>query len=156
MCSAVEGLLQPLFVVQSRVINQNQNFKVFRNSWDMVQRCGIRSMWAGWGSILPRQAILSAWAMHIPEISNFLGGVLGDSSGAEGFISEAIVGIGGFLLVYPLFTASRRVAVCGNVVGMSKEKYSGVAHALYKISREEGILQLFRGIGSYTAAVSGI
>jgi Mitochondrial carrier protein. len=86
----------------------------------------------------------------------FLEKVLGSSSDVEVVIREVLRGIGGFLLIYPLLTASRRVAAYGKIIGMSNEKYFGVTHALYKITKNEGFFTLFRGISSYSSAVTFI
>ena len=153
MCSIAEIVLQPLFVVQTRLINQSQNFKIFKNSLEIVKKCGIRSMWAGWGSVVPRQFVFSLWAGCTPEIEKFLRKVLGTSSGIEGMLREVLAGIGGYLLVYPLVTATRRVAAFGEIIGMSTLRYSGVFNAFFKICKDEGAKALFRGFGCYAIAV---
>ena len=99
---------------------------------------------------------MSAWADLVPTIDIFLEKVLGSSSDVEVVIREVLRGIGGFLLIYPLLTASRRVAAYGKIIGMSNEKYFGVTHALYKITKNEGFFTLFRGISSYSSAVTFI
>jgi Mitochondrial carrier protein len=142
-----------LFVAQTRLINQHRNFKVFTGISDIIKQCGIRSMWAGWGSIIPRQVILSIWSAYIPALETYIERVLGSSSELEILIREILIGIGGYVLVYPLITASRRVAAYGTAVGMSTQKYSGFVHALWRVSKDEGVKTLFRGLGAYSIAV---
>jgi hypothetical protein len=130
--------------------------KTFADSLDMVKRCGIASMWKGWGGILPRQFIISLWTENSTAIDRSCERLLGSSNFFSVFLREAIVGAGGFLLAYPILTLSRRVSAAGQVVGMSQERFYGVFHCFWKVLRAEGPKGLFNGFGSFTVAVISI
>ena len=127
--------------------------KVFAGSWEVYQRCGIKSLYAGWGAILPRQLILAAWAGYGTEFDRKLELIIGSSTMAQVFLREIIIGAGGMMIAYPLLTASRRVAACGDIVGMSREGYRGVSEAIWKIGKSEGPGSLLRGFGFFAVAV---
>lgn len=129
--------------------------RVFSGSWEMYQKCGFRSLWAGWGGIMPRQFILAAWAGYGINADRKLELIIGSSTMAQVFLREIAIGAGGMLIAYPLMTACRRVAACGDVVGMSQDKFTGVTQALWKITKNEGVSTLFRGFGYYALAVRG-
>jgi hypothetical protein len=153
LSSTIELSVYPLFVIQTRLINQHNKMRVFKNSLEIIEKCGFRSLYAGWGSILPRQAILSLWAGYGHEIDRNLELVLGSSTMFQVFLREIVVAAGGIFIGYPLVTLARRLAACGNVVGMSREGYKGIVQGLGTVVAKEGISSLFRGFWLFALAV---
>jgi hypothetical protein len=157
LISSISDLfLFPLFVAQTRLINQNRCLPTFSGFADMAKRCGLRSLWQGWGGIFPTQLIISLWAASAAQIDRAVERLFGSSTVLHVFLREIVVGSGGFLLAYPFFTATRRVAAAGTVVGMSREEFYGVWHALWKITRHEGVKGLYNGFAGFAVAVISI
>ena len=153
LSSSIELSVYPLFVIQTRLINQHSKMRVFKNSLEIIEKCGFRSLYAGWGSILPRQVVLSLWAGYGHEIDRNFELVLGSSTMFQVFLREIVVAAGGIFIGYPLITLSRRVAACGKVVGMSSNGYKGITQAFVKVLGSEGISSLYRGFGFFALAV---
>lgn len=153
MASACEFVFHPLFVAQTRFINQHNKMRTFTDTLDMVKRSGIFSMWRGWGYILPRQFILAAWVNYSSSLDRETEKYLGSKYFYQVFSREVLVGAGGLFISYPLLTAARRVSAYGKVTGMETRRYYGILHALWKIGKEEGVKGLYRGFGCYSFAV---
>lgn len=122
----------------------------------MCKISGFRSMYQGWGAILPRQLILSAWINNLPKIDSVTDEILGvkRDNKVQVVIKEMLLGIGGYLIAYPFLTAQRRVACQETHIGMPAKLYKGTIHCMWKVIRHEGVEVLYRGIGIYSIAIA--
>lgn len=160
MASGCEVALQPLFVAQTRFIAQNrlERYSLYRDSLEFLGKVRMRDMYVGWGGVVPRQLLLSAWAAHLPLIDYYSDEVLGISAATnfQVVFKEVLLGIGAYLLMYPVFTLQRRAAAQSfqGEIGMFTYKSRSLSVLLWDIVKNEGVLALYRGVGAYTVGIS--
>ena len=122
----------------------------------MWKKSGTKNMYLGWGAILPKQAFLTLWNANISYLDFITDEALGttDASSFSVIIKEICLGIGGYLLLYPVLTAQRRVAAQANCIGIPGIQHRSVSMALLSILRTEGISALYRGLAVYSVGAS--
>ncbi|CAG9313508.1 unnamed protein product [Blepharisma stoltei] len=158
LSSMCEAIIQPIFVAQTRFIQQNRraNFRTYDDFFHMWKISGFRSMYQGWGAILPKQAIINVWVNHAPMIDDMTDEILGlkRNNKYNVFSKEILLGLAPYFIAYPFLTAQRRVACQESHIGMPERKYKGVLHCMWKVATQEGIDVLFRGSLFYSIAIA--
>jgi len=157
MSFLIELSLYPLFLAQSRLAAQNfnKNFRVYDGMLDVYMKTRPLELFRGSLASFPKQVILSLWQEYTPLLDHYVGQALGadDPSSFEVILKELFLGMGGYMLLYPILTAQRRYAIQSNTTGMACTEYKGVTHCMYSILKTEGISGLFRGFLAHNLAL---
>lgn len=157
IASAMEFVLYPLFLVQSRLAAQNysKNFRVYDGMIDVFAKTRPLELFRGSLASFPKQVILGLWQEYTPMLDYYVGQALGvdDPSSFEMILKELFLGMGGYMMIYPILTAQRRYAIQSNITGMARTEYTGITHCMYSILKSEGISGLFRGFLAHNLAL---
>jgi hypothetical protein len=89
----------------------------------------------------------------MPQIDSYTDKMFGAKlakNNAAALVKEIVLGLVGYTVAYPLYTASRRVVVQSADPGMQPKRYSGVTRALIGIYKESGVAGLYRGYAIYS------
>lgn len=145
-------MIQPLNVLQSRFILQNRlpNYSTYKDLSSFATKhkmALISESYKGWQGNIPINVIRSLNLICYME-----------DKPLESFLIQYILSN---VMVYPIYTAKRRIECQCKIIGMIPKRYSGkfplicpgITHALQLIFKEEGFRGLYRGFFAFSVVV---
>ncbi len=142
--SLCDIIIQPFHVMQSRFILQNRlpGFFTYRSIWQYLRQNvhNASGMFVGWRATIPTNALFSL-ATGYASVQSDTWKIVSSFSLSH-------------FLLYPVWTAQRRLECQIKTAGMIPIRYKNLTHAVRLILQEEGVKGLYRGGLAYIAARS--